>query len=155
MTMKTTRTQNLIAAAFLLVAAWGLAIGAGLSGCATPKPQTAEETVQASAADLREVLESTIQDAGRLQQMLALADRAGADLKAGAAELAGFSKEQERLNADYNASRDELRKLVDRMQAVRKEYHAKAISARQALASLATDQEWKKITSRDLALFGH
>jgi len=142
------------AAGLLLVVSWVLTIGAGLTGCATPKPQTAEEKVQASASDLREVLESTIQDAGRRQQMLVLVDRAEADLKAGAVELAGLLKEQERLNADYNASRDEFRKLGDRMQAVRKEYRAKTISARQSLASLATDQEWKKITSRDRAIFG-
>jgi len=41
------------------------------------------------------------------------------------------------------------------MLTVRKEMRSKVISTRQALAQLATDDEWKKITSRDLAILGN
>ena len=87
--------------------------------------------------------------------MLALADQASADLEAGAAELAGLRQEQDRLNKNYNATKDEFREFGDRMQAVRNEVRFKVIEARQALAQLATDDKWKKITARDFAIVGN
>ena len=93
-----------------------VAAGVCVTGCAGKKPQTAEEQVRASAPDLRATLQDTVKDAGRLQQMLAIADRAAADLEAGAAELAKLQKEQDRLNADYNATRDDIQQLGERMQ---------------------------------------
>ena len=150
--MKRVRSKMVLAA---VATAWVAAVGAGLTGCSTPKPKSAEETAQANVADLNQTLRNTVKDAGRLQQMLALADQVAVDLKAGTLELASLQKEQAKLAADYKASRDDFRRLGDRMQTVRMESLAKGMRARQALAKLATDDEWKKITSRDLAILGN
>jgi vancomycin resistance protein YoaR len=123
-----------------------------LTGCSSSKPQTKEERVQASSVDLRKTLQDTIKDADRLQQMLAIIDRASASIESDATELATVLKEQDRLNADYNASRDDFRKIGDRLEALRKKHRSAFLSARQSLAQLATDDEWKKISSRDLEL---
>ena len=132
-----------------------IGVGLGLAGCASTKPQALDAKIQASATDLRETLQATIKDAGRLAQMRAVADQIGADLLAGATELARLQQEQARLNADYTTTPEALRQVGEQMQSVRTAYRTKALAARQALAQLATDDEWKKITSRDLALIGN
>jgi hypothetical protein len=139
----------------LVLLAAMVAAGACFTGCTSTEPAVAGAKMQASADDLRETLKDTVKDAGRLSQMLVVADQIGADMQAGAKELDALQKEQTRLNADYSTTPEALREIGDRIQAVRAEYRAKAISARQALAKLATDKEWKKITSRDLALVGN
>ena len=140
----------------MLMAAWTTTIaGAGLTGCSTPEPPTSEEKIQASAENLRATLECAVEDAGKRQQMLALADQAMAELQTGAEELAALRREQERLYADYMATRDDFEELGNRMQAVRRKQVAQIIAARQALASLATDDEWNIIAGRDLALLNH
>jgi hypothetical protein len=138
-----------------IAAALGVMIGICFTGCASSKQLSAEEEVHASAVDLHETLKGTVKDAARLQQMLAIADQAEADLEAGVAELENLRKKQERLNADYNASRDEILQLGGQASTVRKETRSKLVSARQALAQLSTDDEWKKITARDMAILGN
>jgi len=133
----------------------GCAASLVLTGCASTEPKVAGAKVQASAVDLRETLKDTVKDAARLSQMLVVADQIGVDMVAGAKELDRLQKEQSLLNADYNTTPEALSQIGERIQAVRMEYRAKAISARQSLAKLATDKEWKKITSRDLALIGN
>jgi hypothetical protein len=130
-----------------------VAAGIGITGCARQKPQSPEELARASAVDLRKALQDTIKDAGRLQQILAIADRTSADVETGASDLAKLLQEQDRLNGDYNASREEFRQLGDRIQVLRKEHRSRFISDRNALAQLATDEEWKKIASRELTVF--
>jgi len=142
----------------ILSAAAGCALvaaGLCLTGCASTAPKGPGAKMQASATDLNQTLKDTVKDAGRLSQMLAVADQIGVDMVAGAKELDRLQQEQSRLNADYNTTPEALNQIGERIQAVRVEYRAKAISARQALAKLATDKEWKKITSRDLALIGN
>jgi len=149
-----TCTQTL-SIAFAIVVLCGSAVVIDIAGCACNKPQNKEERVQASAADLRTTLQATVKDAGRLQQMLAITDRAESELDPGAAELARLLKEQDRLNADYNAGRDAFQKLGERIQTLRGEQRSRIIGTRQALAQLATDDEWKKIASLDLAILGN
>jgi DNA repair exonuclease SbcCD ATPase subunit len=138
-----------------MATALGVMIGVCFTGCANPKPMSMEEQVHASTVDLRETLKDTIKDAAKLQQMLAIADQATADLEAGVAELASLREKQERLNADYNASRDEILQLGEQALKVLKETRSKVVSARQVLAQLANDDEWEKITSRDMAILGN
>ena len=124
-----------------------------IAGCSSEPPQTGEEWYQASANQLRDSLLKTVKDQGRLQQMLALVDKEAADLQLGVEEFARLREEEARLDADYNTTPDQLRKVGDRLQAVRLQYRAQLIQTRMALAQLATDAEWKEITSRNLAVF--
>ena len=124
-----------------------------IAGCSSEPPQTGEEWYQASANQLRDSLLKTVKDQGRLQQMLALVDKEAADLQLGVEEFARLREEEARLDADYNTTPDQLRKVGDRLQAVRLQYRAQLIQTRIALAQLATDAEWKEITSRNLAVF--
>ncbi len=126
----------------------------GVSACASKPDKSIEDQIHDNAAELKEILKSTVMDADRLQKMLALADQAEADMEAGTAEIAKLNKEQGRLNADYNASWEEFRQLGERMQAARMKYRTKQISTRHALAQLATDDDWIMITSRDHAILG-
>lgn len=126
---------------------------AGMAGCSSEPAKTGGEQLQASETDLRDTLRSAVQDDGRLQQMLALVEQNAAQIKTGIEELEKLRKEEVQLNANDSASRDAFRQLGDRIQHVREEYRSKVIKLRTALAQLATDEEWKKITSRDLALF--
>ena len=148
--MSTLRGTNLRSLAQMVCVL--LFLVASLSACASRSDKSSEDKVNDSAAELREILKSTVKDADRLQQMLVLANQFEADMKAGTAEIAKISKEQGRLNADYNASRDDFRQLGELIQAARTEYRTKQISTRNALAQLATDYEWKKITFSDHAI---
>ena len=132
-----------------LTAIWIVASGIFIIGCAGKKPQSAEEKVQANSVELRKTLKDTVKDTGRLQQMLAISDRAAADLEADAADVAELLKEQDRLNADYNASREEFRQLGDRLEAMRKKSRSTFMKAHHAIAQLATDDEWKKIAAHN------
>jgi septal ring factor EnvC (AmiA/AmiB activator) len=152
--MQSTRRviKRIPASLIALAAAWAVVSLISVSGCSSSKPQTKEERIQASSVDLRKTLQDTIKDTDRLQQMLAIIDRASASIEADATELATDLREQDRLNADYNASLDDFRKIGERLEALRKKHRSAFLSARQSLAQLATDDEWKKISSRDLEL---
>jgi predicted nuclease with TOPRIM domain len=155
--MQTARKQNLIPAALVsALASCCLALlVAGISGCSSEPAKTGKEQLQANAIDLRDTLRNTIKDAGRLQQMQAIADQNAAEMQLRVEELARLRKEEVRLNANYDASKDEFRQLGDRIQSVRKQYRSLVIRTRTELAQLTTDDEWKKITSRDLAIFNN
>lgn len=147
--------KRIVLIVLTLATAWVVAAGVCVMGCAGKKPQTVEERASAITAELNKTLRDTVKDEGRLQQMLAIADQGAADLQEFDAKLAKLQKEQDGLLADYNASKDEFKQLGDRLQALRKETRSKVISARQALAQLATDEEWKKITSHNLEILGN
>jgi hypothetical protein len=132
-----------------LTAIWIVVTGIFITGCAGKKPQSPEEKVQANSVELRKTLKDTIKDTGRLQQMLAFADLAAADLEADSADLAELLKAQDRLNADYNASREEFRQLGDRLEGMRKKNRSTFMKAHHAIAQLATDDEWKKIAAHN------
>jgi uncharacterized protein YukE len=143
--MKYTHILSAVAGGTLAVA--GI-VGAdlGLSGCASTPPVPGAQ-IQASAADLREALKDFVKDAGRLAQMLAVVDQVAPELQAGAKELDRLQQEQSRLNADYTTTPEALRQIGEQLQSVRAACRTKALATRQALAQLATDAEWKKITS--------
>jgi predicted nucleic acid-binding Zn-ribbon protein len=111
------------------------------------------EKLQENITDLRAKLRDVIKDAGRLQQIQAIVDQRAAEMQKGFDEFARLRKAQVRLNANYDASQDEFRQLGNSIQSVRAEYRSKVIQTRQAIAQLTTDDEWEKITSRDLAIF--
>ena len=145
---------TLRATTLALAVFWAVVSCISVAGCSSSKPQTNEEHIQASSFDLRKTLQDTIKDTNKLQQMLATLDRAAASIESDATELATILKEQDRLNADYNATREDFRKIGDRLEVLRKKHRSTFMSARQSLAQLATDDEWKKISSRDLELLG-
>ena len=87
--------------------------------------------------------------------MQAIVDQNAAEMQLGFEEFARLRKEEVRLNANYDASQDEFRQLGDRIHSARKENRSLVIHTRMALAQLTTDDEWKKITSRDLAIFNN
>lgn len=145
--MSPCRVAYVLAAGVLLSVACGCLIG-----CSTSKPQSSEEKIRASAEDLRVTMERAVEDAGKRRQMQTLADQAMAELKKGAEELATLRQEQERLNKDYNATRDDYKRMEERLVAVRRKQIEQIIATRQAIASMATDDEWKIMAGRDLAL---
>ena len=138
----------------LIVCCFSL-LATGLFACTSEPAKTPEEKNQANAADLRQTLQDAVKDSGRLQQMLALADQFEIELQTGMTEFAKLHQEQQQLNADYTATREAFQQLGEHLQQVRTEYRSKMITTRMAIAQLATDDEWKKITSRELALFGN
>jgi predicted nucleic acid-binding Zn-ribbon protein len=124
-----------------------------ISGCSSEPAKTNVEKLQENITDLRAKLRDVIKDAGRLQQIQAIVDQRAAEMQKGFDEFARLRKAQVRLNANYDASQDEFRQLGNSIQSVRAEYRSKVIQTRQAIAQLTTDDEWEKITSRDLAIF--
>ena len=125
---------------------------AGLSGCSNEPAKTQEEHVQANLTDLRDTLRSVVKDPARLEQMLVIVDQESDQLISEIVEFEKLRKEDVRLNANYHASREEFEQLGKRIQSVREQFENRLIKARIAIAQLATDDEWEKITSRDLAI---
>jgi len=69
-------------------------------------------------------------------------------------DLQDLLMEQQRLNLDYKATPEAFQALGERLQAQRKDSFTKAMAIRFAMAKMATDDEWKKLTSEKLGLMG-
>jgi len=126
-----------------------------IASCSSEPTKNREEKLQANVTDLRDTLRNTVKDTEKLAQMLALVDQNTVELHAGIKEYEKLRKEDALLNTNYNASRDEFKQLGDRIQYVRQEFWTRLIKVRMALAQLATGDEWKKITSRDLTILNN
>lgn len=131
-----------------------LLVGFGATGCSKKPPLTAEQQLDTKIEELKKVLRETVTDQTRLDQMLNLADRSAEQLRTSTAALAALLKEQERLNLDYAATPEAFQSLGARMQAQLQDSYAKAMAIRFDMAKLATDAEWKKLTSEKLGLMG-
>jgi septal ring factor EnvC (AmiA/AmiB activator) len=125
----------------------------GLVACSSEPTKTREEQLQANITDLHETLHKSVQDTDKLHRMLAVVDQKTPELQRSLEEFTRLRKEQVQLNANYNATLDEFRQLDGRIKSVRMKYRETAVNMRTALAQLSNDDEWKKITSRDLAIF--
>ena len=123
-----------------------------LSGCFNNTEKIEQEPVLSSYADLRDTLRNTVKDSAKLDRMLAIVDQELIKLKSQIAELKELRREDVLLNANYNASRDDFERIGNRIHSVHEQFYSGLIKTRMAIAQLATDDEWKKITSRDLVI---
>lgn len=138
---------------FLL--ALGLLSGSfGIMGCSKKPPLSAEEKTLVKLEELRTHLTVIVQDPARLDPMLNLVDRGSEQLRTQAALMAKLLDEQERLNQNYNATPEAFQAIGERLRTQQKDNYDKAMAIRFALAKLATDDEWKKITKLNLGLLG-
>lgn len=139
-----------------LVTLLALAVGFGLAACGrdTPPPTVAEKS-QTNADDLRVNLRANVKDPVRLQQMLILTDQLALELQAGMTQMETLLAEQDRLYRAYASTPTALDDVGARIHTVRQTYRMRIVHGRCAIAQLATDDEWKRIIDRDLALFGN
>ncbi len=154
--MRTPRPALRRASAFMpaFAVAGLLLAGLGATGCSKKPPLTAEQQVDANIEEVKKVLRETVPDQPRLDQMLNLADRGSEQLRRSATQLEDLLMEQQRLNLDYKATPEAFQALGERLQAQRKDSFTKAMAIRFAMAKMATDDEWKKLTSEKLGLMG-
>lgn len=120
----------------------------------TPSP-TAVEKAQVNAENLHATLRASVTDPVRLQQMLTLTDQLSLNMQAGMSQMESLMAEQDRLYRAYDSSPEALNDISARIDAARKNYRTCMIRGRCDLAQLATDDEWKKIIARDLAVLGN
>jgi hypothetical protein len=124
-----------------------------LWGCSSDLKPSSEELWQANMTDFRDHLRLVVHDPDRLQRLLDVFDQAAAELKVGLDQIVALRQEDVRLNGNPQTATEDLRQQGVLIQSHIKTHRAKIIRARMALAHLATDDEWKKITSRRLAIF--
>ena len=127
-------------------------VAAGAWSCTSAPPKSSEQALAASARNLRQMLQKTVKDPARLEQMLAIVDDAAPRMGQGLAELLKLQTEQKHLQAAYEATPDDFRALYERMDAAREQYRSLFVDTRMALAELASDEEWEHIVAPDLAL---
>jgi hypothetical protein len=142
---KTLLACSLLAAGFLLT---------GLGGCSKPRPLTPEEQLQSSVENLRTVLKDTVKDPVRLTKLLAKLDEGAMLLRLQAAAEANLLARQHHLDLNYNATRKDFQAVGEQLALLKQKSFDQSMAIRSAMAGLATDEEWKKVTSKNLGLLG-
>ena len=75
-------------------------------------------------------------------------------LRLQAAAMVNLLARQHHLDLDYSATRKDFDALELQLEALRKENFARSMAIRAAMTRLTTNDKWKKITAKNLGLFG-
>ncbi len=124
-----------------------------LGGCKSTPSQSRSERIDRSSSELAKTLAEVVDDEARLIPLLKLADEAAFELQRGSRELSALQQEQGELFANYSSTPADLAEIDQRMASRRTQLIETILELRHQMAALTTDEEWKKITSRDEAIF--
>ena len=116
-----------------------------LTACGGGSGVSPEDQQEAALADLRTAVNETIVDAQRKDEVLQIID----ELETAAAELhdALVARRSEvlRLNADYDATREELLELANSLDAQVREERTQVFELRRQLTGAMTPDEWSDL----------
>ena len=120
-----------------------VAIVAMTAACAgTPKGDPVAEAVSDYKARIRQI----VTDEARADALLQLVDQADAQRRAAEAEAAAFAAEFQRLNADYDATKDQFTALMARHRADRRGFADALLALRAKMVAGTTPAEWDAIS---------
>jgi len=115
----------------------------GRMGTAYARPD-----VDAIVPEVNRMVEETVKDPGRAQQVETILQDLVKEVRIANQETRGFHEQLNALNANYDAKREQFERIVKDLQATRAERAAKILDMRFRIRELMTAQEWKNLTDK-------
>jgi len=122
-------------------------------GCSKSKNVGSKQPTQKWAQDMRERINKTVTDPDRATQMLLLTNDLEKAMFEFNTDLTEYYGNIKRVNADYDATREDFEKVISDFDVIRKAARAKVIAIRSKMADLATDEEWVALSDTKATIF--
>lgn len=106
---------------------------------------------QKGQQDMAALIDRTVKDQGKAQQVKAIVDEIVTELKAGREQERASHRQLYTLNANYTASPEEFTKILDEANNQRMRTSAKILSLRFKMKELMTADEWKALSDQMLS----
>jgi outer membrane murein-binding lipoprotein Lpp len=114
-----------------------------IAGCAsTPKSEAVASSVTAYQSKIRDI----VADPARAEMLVQLVDQAAAEVNAAETEAAAFAEQFQRLNADYDATREQFTNLLTAHRQRRHQFAQSLLSIRSKMVASTTPLEWESLS---------
>lgn len=120
-----------------------------ISGCGGKEAVAPESVSEQAFDDFRETIMEVIQDPERQAQVLSLVDDYESDYANLLTAVKTQRTELRRLNADYNASREQFQSYLDKYNAEILSSRKKAMESRATFVESTTTEEWDALSKAD------
>jgi hypothetical protein len=114
-------------------------------GCSSKPALSPEQQAQADLTAYEAELRKTVSDPVRADKLMALTHEFQKLLQDTVTHVSGYRAKAAALNSNYEATRADYEKLFSEQDAARETFMRKAISLRQQMAALTTDEEWAQL----------
>jgi hypothetical protein len=129
-----------------------------LAGCSSPHHHhgmadgaKAEAYWQKGQQDMEALIDRTVKDQGKAQQVKGIVGEIVTELKTGREQERAYHRQLYTLNASYTASSEEFTKILDEANNQRMRTSAKILSLRFKMKDLMTADEWKALSDQMLS----
>ena len=123
-------------------------------GCASrshaPNPDEAQARIEATHAELRELIASEIDDPERAKMFAALSDERDSLIERHFGIVQRYSTTMKKLNADYSATREDFENLIQDYNRDRRASQAEFVELIGKMKATTTEDEWKKLAKFEL-----
>jgi len=116
------------------------------------QPVTEEQTRQQMLEEMRAYLEK-IQDLDRREPLLALALTMKQDLTELSRTVDSFGAKTQRLNANYDATKEDFQELFDQLNTSRKKLQQDILTSHYKMKELTTEEEWEDLAALEKEAF--
>jgi chromosome segregation ATPase len=116
-----------------------------LCGCTTRDSTTSAEETALATDELRATIHRVVTDDTTRLEMLTLLNALDSEIASMSADIRERREQIRRLNADYDATREELAALVDEATLSILGYRNRIVNVRRVLASKSTPEQWEQI----------
>ena len=106
---------------------------------------------QKGQQDMAALIDRTVKDQGKAQQVKAIVGEIVTELKAGREQERAYHRQLYTLNASYTASSEEFTKILDEANNQRMRTSTKILGLRFKMKELMAADEWKALSDRMLA----
>ena len=135
----------------------GLVAVLALAGCSSPHHHgmasegKGDAYWQKGQQDMASLIDRTVKDQGKAEQVKSVVNDIVAELKAGREQARAGHRRLYELNANYAATPEEFTKALDDANNQRMQSAAKILSLRFKMKELMTVEEWKALSDQMLA----
>lgn len=129
-----------------------------LAGCSSPhhrhgmtEGSKGDAYWQKGQQDMAGLIDRTVKDEGKAQQLKSIVGEIVTELKAGREQERAYHRQLYTLNASYQATPEEFTKILDEANNQRMRTSAKILSLRFKMKDLMTADEWKALSDQMLS----
>jgi hypothetical protein len=123
-------------------------------GCASgPKPvdpEALQAKIQASETEFRELATSTIEDPGRAREFIRLLDERNELIAGHARTVRQYAESLKVLNADYDASREEIERVILKYDNDRRLMQSRFVGFMTRMKAITMESEWKELSKFEM-----
>ena len=121
-----------------------------LAGCSK---KAKIETTSDWLTQIKATVYDVVKDSQRAQQIVNEFEQLGQKLNAWDVYLGNYKAELDKLNADYDLSREEFRAFIAKYNTKRHALKEELLASRFKIKELATKDEWEKLSDQEETLF--